>query len=154
LLRELEERASHRQRCLVSGHPGEALAHANTFRQIFTVALVQQRFVIEQIELRRSTGHEQANDAPGFGGEMGLRENSFERICRLRGRGREQIALQKSDQCHAAEAQAKSPEELTAIHAEVDLPAVHSRYTRTMLPPFTAKKTSSLTHSIGARPVK
>src|SRR5437588_1174106 len=85
---------------------------------------------------------------------MGLRENSFERIWRVRSRGGQQIALQKSEKRHAAKAQPKAPEEFTAIHAEVDLPAVHSRYTRMMVPPFTAKKTSSLTHSIGARPVK
>jgi protein-disulfide isomerase-like protein with CxxC motif len=52
-------------------HAGQALAAAHALGQLFAVELVQQRFVVEQIDLRRRAGLEKINDALGLGREIG-----------------------------------------------------------------------------------
>ena len=72
VLREFEERAGQRQRRLVARHAGEPLALAHGVGQLLAVPLVEQRLVVEHLQLRRPAGHEQVDDALRLGGEVQL----------------------------------------------------------------------------------
>ena len=63
MLGELELRSGERQDGLVPGHACEALTTADFLGQGVAIAFVEQRFVIEEILLRRTAGHEQIDDA-------------------------------------------------------------------------------------------
>ena len=67
VLLEPELRTGERQRRLVAGHARQALALPHRVRQLFAVALVEHRLVVERLHLRRAAGHEQVDDALGPG---------------------------------------------------------------------------------------
>src|SRR5947207_7868159 len=96
---------------LETGHACETLTHAHTFRQVFAILFVQQRLVIEKIELRRPTAHEEINDSFGFRVEMRRVQDSFERIwcCCCAG-----LAIEQTEQRHATEAECERSEEIPA----------------------------------------
>src|SRR5439155_15537799 len=48
------------------------VAFDQLFGRRFAVPFLQRRFVIEQFEVARRAGHEEVNDALGFGGELRL----------------------------------------------------------------------------------
>ena len=127
VLREFENGARHRQRGLVARHAGEALAHAHAFREVLAIALVEQRFVVKQVQLRRSASHEKINDAPGFGWKVRRGKNAFEWILRFGCRCGECIAVQQVEQRRAAEAEREPAEEFPAVHREIDVGAVHHK---------------------------
>ena len=60
--RELEDRAGQRQGRLVRRHARQPLPHPDRVGQVLAVHPVQQRLVIEQVELRRPAAHEQVDD--------------------------------------------------------------------------------------------
>ena len=67
---KLEDRAGQRQGCLVGRHARQPLAHSDRLGQVLAVQLVQDRLVIEKVELRRPAAHEQVDDPPGLGPMM------------------------------------------------------------------------------------
>ena len=69
--RELEDRAGQRQGRLVGRHARQPLTHPDRVRQVLAVHLVQERLVVEQVELRRPAAHEQVDDPLGPGRMMG-----------------------------------------------------------------------------------
>ena len=71
MLLELIGRANHRQARLVATHAGEPLALPHAVGQFLAVVLVQQRLVIEQINLRRRAGLKEEDHPFGFGPKMG-----------------------------------------------------------------------------------
>ena len=85
VLREPELRPGERQRRLVARHAGEPLALAHRIGQLLAVARLEQRLVIERLELRRPAGHEQVDDALGLGRhvELAAEHAAIGRACRL-----------------------------------------------------------------------
>ena len=125
VLRELEDGAGHGQRGLIARHTGQALAHAHAGGQVLPVVFVERGFVVEQIELRRPAGHEQVNDAVGFGREMRPGQNAFERIFQFRQRRAEGVAVEQAEERGPAEAEREPAKEFAAVHRKVDVRAVH-----------------------------
>ena len=62
---ELEARADDRQRALLLGDAGDALALADRVGQFLAAALVEQRLLVEEVVLRESARREDHDDAPG-----------------------------------------------------------------------------------------
>ena len=62
VLGELELGAGERERRLVAAHAGESLAAAHRVGQFLAVAFLEQRLVIEEIELRRAATLHQVDD--------------------------------------------------------------------------------------------
>ncbi len=69
ILGELEGGTREWQRRLIPGHPGQTLTHPDRIRQLLSLALVQQRFVVERLQLGRPAGHEKVDDPLGLRGE-------------------------------------------------------------------------------------
>jgi hypothetical protein len=63
MLRKFERRADERNGRLVARHSREPLAGTDRVGKLLAVAFVEQRLVVEQIELRRTAGHEQIDHA-------------------------------------------------------------------------------------------
>jgi len=80
VLTEFENRARERKPRLVSGHAGEPLSHADLRRQVLSIALIQERLVIEQVQLRWPACHEQVDDPLRLRRKMRLRQDALERI--------------------------------------------------------------------------
>src|SRR5439155_16844706 len=127
VLRAFVNGTCHRQRGLVPGHAGEALAHAHAFREVLAVALVEQRLVVNQVQLRRSARHEKINDAPGFSWKVRRGKNAFEWIYGFGRRCGECIAVQQAEQSRAAEAKREPAEEFPAVHREIDVGSIHKK---------------------------
>ncbi len=104
VLLKLERRTDQRQARLVARHAGQTLLAANFGRQLGTVLFVQQRLVIEQVDLRRPAGLKQKNDPLGFRREV-----------RPLRRGGGRLRLQQLRQGDAAQAQAKAAQEVTPV---------------------------------------
>ena len=66
VLGELVGRPDERKARLVAGHAGEALTLANRFRKFLAVFPVEAWFMVEQVDLRRTTSLEEINDALGL----------------------------------------------------------------------------------------
>ena len=56
---------------LLRGHAGEALAAADLVGKLLPVTLVQERFVIEQIQMGGGAALKEVNDALGFRRQVG-----------------------------------------------------------------------------------
>ena len=63
---KFESRPSQWETGLIGRHAGEALTLAHRVGQFFSVHLVEQRFVIEQIQLGRPPTHEEVNHSLGL----------------------------------------------------------------------------------------
>ena len=61
VLRELKHARRHREACLATRHRRDALTVADALGQIFVVVLLELRFVVPQVELRRRAVHVQVN---------------------------------------------------------------------------------------------
>ena len=70
VLSELEWRANQRNRTLVTRHAGEPLAATNGVGQLLAALLDQQRLVVIEVELRRSTRLKQVDHPLGLRREM------------------------------------------------------------------------------------
>src|SRR5207249_2463827 len=92
--------------------------------QVLAVVFVQRRFVIEQIELRRSAGHEKINDAVGFGRKMRPRQNASERIFQFR-RCAERVRVQQAEERGPAQTECEPAKELAAVHRKVNVRTIH-----------------------------
>ena len=67
---KLERRAGQRQRRLIAGHGGQALALSNLLRQLGAVFFDQRRLGIVQVELRWAAALEQVNHPLCLGREV------------------------------------------------------------------------------------
>ena len=113
VLGELEWRADERDGRLVARHAREPLPTAHGIRKLLAVALVQQRLVVVEVELRRRAGHEQVDDALGLRREVRRAEDATVGIrCGSGVRGKH------LGQGRAAEACAEAVEELAAVSQE------------------------------------
>ena len=134
---ELERRPGQRQGGLVAGHAGEPLAHADGGGEVLAVHLVQQRLVVEQVQLRRPAGHEQVDDPLGprrqvrpaedaCGGEGTKRA---QRLRRWHGRGSSpggrRRPVHQPRERDPAEPEAEPAEEVAAVHRVVDVVVEH-----------------------------
>jgi hypothetical protein len=63
VLLELKRGPGQRQRGLVARHARQTLALTHRVRQLFALFLVEQRLVVEQVDLGRPTAHEQVDYA-------------------------------------------------------------------------------------------
>ena len=115
MLRELEDGWRGGKLRLVSRHAGEALAHADGFRQLRAVQLCEVRLVVEQIELRRRAVLEEVDDALGLGRKVRETGEAAHRRRRLR-----LLGEQRSQRGHA-DAGAGAAEEMPARNAEARL---------------------------------
>ena len=70
VLGELEDGGCDRQGLLARGHPGDPLAIADGRREVFVEALAEDGFVVEEVEVGRTAGLEETDDAFGFRREM------------------------------------------------------------------------------------
>ena len=89
VLRELEDGRRSGKFGLKGTHAGEALAHADRFRQIGAALFRESRFVVEQIELGGRAVLEEIDDAFGGGRKVRVARNDTGDRCRGRF-GREQ----------------------------------------------------------------
>ncbi len=78
---KLERRSDEWQTGLISTHACQSLAAANLVGQFGAVFLVEQRFVIPQIQLRRCTGLEQKDHTFGFRCVMQRRQDATRLGC-------------------------------------------------------------------------
>ena len=86
--------------------------------QVLAVQLVEQRLVVEQVELRRPAGHEQVDDALRLRREVRRGEDARERIgAARRRRAPRRSPFSRLMQRDAAEAEAEPAEEVAAVHA-------------------------------------
>ena len=86
---------------------GEALGSAHGVGELFAVALVEQRLVIKQVQVRRATRHEEVDDSLRFRGEVRAAEDAV-----VSGLGALREKLIQSD---AAEAHAEAVEKGAAV---------------------------------------
>ncbi len=56
---------------LAAGHAGESLVAFHRGRDFLAVVFVERRFVVEEVDVREAFALEEAEDAFGFGGEVG-----------------------------------------------------------------------------------
>src|SRR5206468_2185749 len=70
VLFELKNRSGQRNRGLLRSHAGQPLAAAHLLGQLLAIEFVQERFVIEQFQMRRRAALEQINDSFGFWREI------------------------------------------------------------------------------------
>src|SRR5688572_19280653 len=110
--------AGQREGGLVAGHAGEALAHADAGGEVLAVHVVQERLVVEEVELGGAAGHEEVDDALGARGEVGGVEDAFE------GGGGGGFAVEERRKGGAADAQGGAGEEVSPIEGVVDVVAV------------------------------
>jgi hypothetical protein len=116
---ELEDRPGHRQRRLVGGHAGDALAHPHGLWQVLSVPVVQERLVVEKVELARPAGHEQRDDPLRLRGVVRAVEYAGDRAP-LPGVGAEQVG-----QRGAGDAQPEPGEQRPAVDGDIDVAAEH-----------------------------
>ncbi len=69
MLPEFEFRGGDGKPFLTGSHPGQSLAHSHRVRKIFVKLLLEVRFPVKQIQLRRSAGLKQV-DHPFHGGSV------------------------------------------------------------------------------------
>ena len=111
-----------------SEQPGRPLDEGEPFpfgnelrRNLLAVVLLQRRFVIEEIELRRGTGHEQVNDPFGLRREMRCTGSQ-----RAVGDLRQQPFVEQGRQRQAADAEAGLLEEVAAGDRAKEVPLHHA----------------------------
>ena len=113
VLGELEDRTRERKNRLVGRHAREALTQANRIGQRLAVALVQQRLVVEGLQLRGAAGHEQVDDPLRLWRELRGRQHAP--VSAIIGEGA--CGIQKAGQRGAAEPHAEAIEKLAAAQA-------------------------------------
>src|SRR5262249_21009995 len=113
---ELEARADDRQRALLLGHAGDALPLADRVGKLLAAALVQERFLVEQVVLRKAAGREGHDDA--------LRGRLAELVRRRRRAGEGQAAGDQAGEGDRAEAHQAGAEEGAAREVGVGLERV------------------------------
>ena len=111
VLLELEHGPGQRQRGLIARHACQTLALTHRVRQLFAVFLVQQRLVVEQVDLRRPAAHEQVDHAFGLGRMMELGHHA----ARQRGAPR-RVRCQQMRQSRAAQPHRRPAKEVPARH--------------------------------------
>ena len=118
---EFEDRPRHRQRRLLGRHPGQALPHAHTGRKILAGPLHQLGLVVEGLQLRRTAAHEEVDHPLGLGRHVTGRQDARKRSSRS-GSG---FTSHQATKGRSSQAQTKATEEIAAVHAEINLRAVH-----------------------------
>ena len=96
---------------------GKALALNHLFRDVLSIVLLQLGLVVEQIDLRRSAGHEEVNDAFRLGCEV--RRLGSERVNRIHGRRRllsQGVAVQQAGERGRADAEPRLAKEMASGH--------------------------------------
>ena len=63
MLAPVGHRGDAREARLAAGHAGQPLAHPDRSRKLLAVVVPELRLVVEQVDMRRATGHEEPDDA-------------------------------------------------------------------------------------------
>ena len=118
---KFKDRPRHRQRRLLGRHPGQSLPHPHTGRQILSGSFHQLGLVVEGLQLRRTAAHEEVDNALGLGSDVAGRQDARKRTRSPSS----SIARHQVTQSHTSKAETKAAEEVPAVHAEINLGAVH-----------------------------
>ena len=118
MLSELEGRSRQRQRRLKARHAGQSLTLAYAVGQLLPVHRVEQRLVVEQVQLRRPATHDERNDALGLRRKMRLVEHASNQFRLPGGRC---IALKKTRERDATQPETAALKEVTSRNLGVKI---------------------------------
>src|SRR5690606_16538065 len=109
---ELEHRSDAGKRALPRGHAREALALPDRVRKLHAVDATERGLVVERVDVRRSAGHEEPDDA--FGSRLRVRRAPEDPEVRLltRRRPHEKPRLDEACEPEGAETMSSEAEEI------------------------------------------
>ena len=128
VLLELEQRRGDGKSLLPGGHCGDPLAVADRVGQVLVEPVLHLGLIVEQVELRRSIGHEQPDHAFRLGGEVQGRQYAVSRVLARRRAGRQQRRIHHRGQRGRADAGGAASEKVAASFQQgVFLARIHER---------------------------